>query len=169
MDEQRIYRKTDKGQEAIAARLHGLVGRGRTLLILVDGKRELTELQRLAGGLGDIAQMLQTLALDGFIAPTAGAPPTMRASPATVAAPANGAYAAASDDLAAARAVACHRLIEMLGPTADPLCMQIDATRNLPDFVAAVQRAYATVHEVRGHTQAERYGAAVEAAMPPPA
>ena len=39
-----VYRKTTKGQEAIAQRAHGLVGRARSLLILVDGQRPLAEL-----------------------------------------------------------------------------------------------------------------------------
>ena len=34
-----VYRKTGKGQEAIAQRAHGVVGRARSLLILVDGQR----------------------------------------------------------------------------------------------------------------------------------
>ncbi len=57
-----VYKKTTKGQEAIATRAHGLVGRPRSLLILVDGQRPQSALAALAGGFGDVAQMLAPVA-----------------------------------------------------------------------------------------------------------
>ena len=144
MDGQRVFRKTDKGMEAITARLHGLVGRSRSLLILVDGKRSQDELHTLASGFGDVADMLDALVRDGFAEPV---PPAHRCSAGRVS-PATAqrrssphrtvrpcACGPAAVSLAQTKAFTCHRLIELLGPTADPLCLKIEATRNRTDFL----------------------------------
>lgn len=67
MEAQAIYRKSDKGTEAIATRGHGVGGKLRMLLILVDGKKSVEELTRLAAGMGESAQLLKQLEVDGFI------------------------------------------------------------------------------------------------------
>ncbi len=174
MDTQSIYRKSAKGAEAINARLHGVVGRSRALLILVDGKRAYTELLALATGFGDVLQMLDELERGGFIEPVPGAAPLPQ--PATSAPPAAGATTPAAAaapaavgsgmTLARAKANACHKLIEALGPTADSLCLKIESTRDRADFIAAIERAYAVVREVRGKAEADAFGALVEANLP---
>jgi len=175
MDPHLVYRKSVKGSEAINARLHGLVGRSRSLLILVDGKRGLAELLTLASGFGDVAQMLVELARSGFIEPVSAAdgallqpPPAahtpVAASPPSLAsAPLQG---ASTITFAQTKAFTCHRLIELLGPTADSLCLKVEASRSMADFVPVVQGAYAVVREVRGQGEADRFGAAVEAYLP---
>lgn len=168
MDTQSIYRKSAKGAEAINARLHGVVGRSRALLILVDGKRAYTELLALATGFGDVLQMLDELERGGFIEPVPGAAPLPK--PATSAPRAAGATTPAAVGsgmtLAQAKANACHKLIEALGPTADSLCLKIESTGNRADFIAAIERAYAVVREVRGKAEADAFGALVEANLP---
>lgn len=181
MDPHQIYRKSAKGGEAINARKHGLVGRARSLLILVDGRRGLAELLSLASGFGDVARMLDELARDGFIEPVpaaAGAP--MQPPPAHTPAapqqqtpsppPAPSGHAplqgVAAVTFAQTKAFTCHRLVELLGPSADSLCLKVEATRNMTEFVPVVQRAYVVVREVRGQAEADRFGAAVEAMLP---
>ena len=78
-----IYRKTTRGQEAIAQRAHGVVGRARSLLILVDGQRPQSALLQLAAGLGDVVQMLTQLETDGLI--TTRPPGAMPTAPAPLA------------------------------------------------------------------------------------
>lgn len=185
MDAQHLYRKSAKGGEAINARLHGLVGRARSLLILVDGKRSHAELLALAAGFGDVAQMLGELERDGFIEPVPAAqapalasapapaptrPPAPAPTPPRASAPAPLASRPAPLDgpmtLPQVRAFTCHRLIQLLGPTADALCLKVDATRTRAEFIIAVQRAYAVVRDVRGAAEAEKFGDAIEAQMP---
>lgn len=164
MDPQSIYRKSAMGAEAIRTRLHGLVGRPRSLLILIDGKRGHAELLSLAAGFGDVAQILVELERDGFIEPVPGAmaaPAPVARPPPTEPPPLN-----AILTLTQAKAFACRKLIDALGPTADPLCLKVEATRNRADFIAAVQRAYAVVQEVRGQSDADKFGAAIEANLP---
>jgi hypothetical protein len=45
--------------------------------------------------------------------------------------------------------------------------MRIEAARNRAEFIESIRRAYAVVNEVRGRTQAEAFGALIEANLPP--
>jgi hypothetical protein len=176
MDPDLIYRKSAKGAEAINARRHGLVGRARSLLILVDGRRGLGELLTLASGFGDVAQMLDELARGGFIEPVPGAggapqqlPPAYAPAAPAPPPPSSGIaplQGPATITFAQTKAFTCHRLIELLGPTADSLCLKVEATRGMADFVPVVQGAYSVVREVRGQAEADRFGAAIEAYLP---
>jgi hypothetical protein len=57
--------------------------------------------------------------------------------------------------------------MQILGPTSEALCMRIEAARNRAEFIESIRRAYAVVNEVRGRTQAEAFGALIEANLPP--
>jgi hypothetical protein len=160
-----IYRKTTKGQEAIAQRAHGVVGRARSLLILVDGQRPQSALLQLAAGLGDVAQMLTQLETDGLI--TTRPPGAMSTVPAPLAPEPPAAAPAGPIPLPQAKALASRQLMQILGPTSEALCMRIEATRNRAEFIESIRRAYAVVNEVRGRTQAEAFGALIEANLPP--
>lgn len=160
-----IYRKTGKGQEAIAQRAHGVVGRARSLLILVDGQRPQSALMQLAAGLGDVAQMLAQLEADGLITTRpAGTLPTAPAplQPEPIATPPAGPV-----PLPQAKAFASRQLMQILGPTSDVLSLRIEAARNRAEFIESIRRAYAVVAEVRGRAQAEAFGTSIEANLPP--
>lgn len=159
MEAQAIYRKSDKGTEAIATRGHGVGGKMRMLLILVDGKKSVEELIRLAAGMGESAQLLHQLEAEGLIEPVPGA---TSARPAE--GPASGAGAGGS--LNAVKQLATRLLTEQLGPLADELSLKIEAARDLAQFVEAMKRAYAAVRDVKGQAAADRFGAEIEAHMP---
>ncbi len=159
MEAQAVYRKSDKGAEAIATRGHGVGGKLRMLLILVDGKKSAEELVRLAAGMGESAQLLQALEAQGLIeVVTAGA--------GAAAAPAPSMQAQAGGDLGKLKSLATRLLIEQLGPLADELAMRLEASKDLPQFVEAVKRAYTVVRDVKGQAAADRFGAEIEAQMP---
>lgn len=158
MSEDTVFRKTPRGQEAIATRAHGLVGRMRSLLILVDGQRTQSALGTLAAGFGDVVQMLTDLQAAGFIGPVPGGVVV----PASTVAPGSPAVR-----LAQAKAFATRSLMQTLGPTSDALCLRIEAARNRAEFVEAIHRAYAVVNEIRGRAQADAFGEAIEAILPP--
>lgn len=158
MDAQAIYRKSEKGAEAIATRGHGVGGKLRMLLILVDGKKNVDELIKLAAGMGESAQLLQQLEAEGLIEVVPGA---AAAKPAAAAAPGLPAGA----ELGKARTLATRLLAEQLGPLADELAIRLEAARDLPQFVEAMKRAYAVMREVKGQAAADRFGAEVEAQM----
>lgn len=82
-----IFDKTDKGREEIATRKYGLAPRMRSLLVLVDGKKNKAELIKKVAGLGLNGQSIDELVENNFIENTSGAPaaapiPVVAATPA---------------------------------------------------------------------------------------
>jgi hypothetical protein len=169
MNRRDIFRKSSKAVEALGARERDLAGKLRTLLILVDGKRNVEELIKLSQGLGESEQLLLQLQSEGWIevvsAPEAAQPPA-----ATV----TGAVTEISESPAAQRRtldqvrnLAVRRMTEALGPSADDICLKIEAAKDVTQFVDVVKRAYAMVREARGAAAAERFGQEIEDHMPP--
>lgn len=70
-----IYDKTDKGRDEIATRQHHLQARLRTLLLLIDGQRQLGDLLRNTEGLGLNADNVAQLEAEGFITLVKGPDP----------------------------------------------------------------------------------------------
>lgn len=165
VDKQAIYHKTAKGAEAISNRQSGLAPRLRSLLIMVDGKRSYAELAVIATALGD-PERLGELESEGLMEPLAAEEKTL---PAPLAPDTSGEAAPAvhrAANLAQARLFTSHLLEHMLGPMAEPMCIKIEETRNLADFVAVVKRAREIVREARGIAEAEHFVAQIEAQMP---
>ncbi|QNM96168.1 hypothetical protein [Chitinimonas koreensis] len=80
------YEKTAQGRDEIDRRSHGLPARARRLLLLIDGRKDLTELASVTGLGLDTDELLAQLQAGGFIA-VVGAPRPMPPTPAAVAAP----------------------------------------------------------------------------------
>jgi hypothetical protein len=74
-----IFDKTDKGREEIITRKYRLASRLRSLLVLIDGKKDNVELLSKVAGLGLDMQSLAELAEGEFIEGVAVTP--VRASP----------------------------------------------------------------------------------------
>lgn len=153
-----VYRKSAKGSEAIATRQHGLGPKQRSMLILVDGKRKPDELARLSQAPGDAESTLQFLLEQGFIEET-GPPPTAAEAPLASAAPVAAAERGPAVSLVEAQRFASRRLLDVLGPTAENLCMRIEATRTAHDFEAVLAGAQNLVRDLRGSGVAERFAA----------
>lgn len=163
VNKQAVYQKTPKGAQAIANRQSGLAPKLRSLLIMVDGKRTQEELTTIAAALGD-PERLAELESEGLVEAMAVEEKTMPAALAPAASPAAAPVRAAN--LAEARLFSSHLLEHMLGPMAEPLCIKIEAARELPDFIAAIKRAREIVREVKGTAEADRFVAEIEAQMP---
>lgn len=158
-----VYHKSAKGSEAIATRQHGLSPKLRSTLILIDGKRGFDELARLSQSLGDTEQLLGQLLEQGFIEEVStAAAPAASASARTVTAPATG----RPISLLEAQRFAARRLFAILGPSAEPVCLRIEAARNAQDFRAAIKLAEVMVHDVRSGNVAAEFAAEMQAHMP---
>jgi hypothetical protein len=68
MDQNLVFFRTEKGRQEIATRSHHLPHRLRAALILVNDVSSVRELQHKAGGLFKLDEMLEQLALEGYIA-----------------------------------------------------------------------------------------------------
>lgn len=75
-----IYDKTTKGRTEIATRQFQLPAKIRTLLVMIDGKRAITELFKQTQGLGLTQENIEYLLDEGFIAELAE--PAIEVSPA---------------------------------------------------------------------------------------
>lgn len=159
MEAQAIYRKTDKGTQAIGNRAHGVGGKLRTLLILVDGNKKVEELKRLAAQamIGESDQLLEQLVAEGLIELESASTPDP-AQNKTVA-------GTSSADLGKAKAQATRLLTELIGPSAQELCMRIEGAKGMPQFIEAMKLAYTAVRDAKGQTVANLFGQSVETLM----
>lgn len=165
-----VYRKTAKGQEAMASR-QSMTPKQRSVLILVDGKRTGADLEKIAAALGDGSEILNQLEALGYLeavdAPAASAPRPVAPPVAPVAPVAAAPVAAnAQGDWHDAQRVASRFLTDLMGPNAENLCLRIESARTLQEFTAAVVRARDAVRDFRGASAAAQFIAAVEARMP---
>jgi hypothetical protein len=167
-----VFHKSAKGSEALATRSPALTPKLRSTLILVDGKRRFDELAKLAQVLGDADQLLGTLADLGFIEPAAGTapepstlpPPIDVAGPVSV--PAPPAASRPTMPLADAKRYAVRRLTDLLGPTAEDLCLRLESARNSQDFMAVIHRAEGVLRDYGGQRVAAQFAADIEAHRP---
>ncbi len=86
MDKNTLFGKTAAGREALTSRPAGLGPRLRSLLIMVDGKRNLAEFEKLSGSLDQATQSLTELMAGGWveIVGADGLPKAVAAAPAAV-------------------------------------------------------------------------------------
>ena len=67
MDPKKIYQKTDKGEEELQTRKYNIPQNLRQVLILVDGKSNITKILEKAVRFPNVDQSLEELARQGFI------------------------------------------------------------------------------------------------------
>lgn len=182
MDKAAIYHKSALGSEAIANRSAALTPKQRSMLILINGKRDFTELAHLGQGLGEPEQLMAQLEQLGFIeaesalasAPTEPAPLAPSEPPLP---PAGGKAPARSGPpslsptqlalpLPQAQRFAVRRLNDLLGPAGEDLCMRIEAARTPQEFRAAIRRTETILREVVGPQLAEQFLSDVEQHRP---
>jgi hypothetical protein len=169
------YRKSGKGAEAIASRLHGLSPRLRSLLIMVDGKKSSQDLLKFAANFGDAETMMTDLVDGGFIEPIPGEVATVADTPqlqseqpqaATEALGEAPVTARSSVTLPEAKRLAVRLLIDLMGPMADDACIGIESAKNPDQFMNAVRKAHGLVHSFRGEGAASKFREEVEANFP---
>jgi hypothetical protein len=155
-----IFRKTAKGAAEIETRAHRLTPRMRSMLILVDGKRDADDLRQMITQQAD--ETLKALAEQGFIEAVGE---TMRGSAASAAATAESATAAPAppaapaQDVNVVRKAAIRMLTEILGPTADTLAVRMEKARSMDELKPLLGQAAKLILAARGRAPAEAYAA----------
>lgn len=158
LDKESIYRKTSRGTEALAVRQGGLTPRQRSLLILVDGRRNGKELSTLGAACGDVAELMQALLAEGYVEVSVPAP-----APAEARKPGAGADTGTGTlTLAQARTQAVRRLTDMLGPGATDLCLRLEAARSVQEFRATLRRTESTLRQIVGNQRAADFVSELE-------
>ena len=162
-----IFRKTAKGLAEVESRAHRLAPRLRGMLILVDGKRDSDDLDRLVAQ--DAIQTLAALADQGLIEAVgetlAVAEPAASYGPVAVSTSASANESAPAlvpaprfaPDLAALRRQVAHALKEELGASAGPLLKRIKGARSADELKPLLSQAVKLVLAARGKTAADAF------------
>ena len=162
-----IFRKTAKGLAEVESRAHRLAPRLRGMLILVDGKRDSDDLDRLVTQ--DAIQTLAALAEQGLIEAVgethAVAEPAASYGPVAVSTNASAnALASAPEpapgsapDLAALRRQVARALKAELGASASPLVKRIEGVRSAEELKPLLSQAVKLVLAARGKTAADAF------------
>lgn len=152
-----IFRKTAKGLAEIDTRAHRLPPRSRSMLILVDGKRDVEDLKALVTVQAE--ECLQALSEQGFIEAVGE---TVRNAPApAVAAPAPPAYGASPAtsvaDVDGLRRAAVRALNDALGPGAETLAMRLERARTLEELQLLFAQGAKLLAAARGQAAAAAF------------
>lgn len=154
-----VYRKTAKGQAEVETRVHRLLPRLRTALILVDGRRDEDELHKLIPG--EPEATLKTLIDDGFIEPAAVA--TEKARPGAAPAGTRPADAGPKSPFNPKafeqhRQAAVRALNDLLGPFAEAAAVKIERCKTWDELMPALEFAQRTIVNARGESAAAEFG-----------
>lgn len=152
-----VYRKTAKGQAEVETRANRLVPRLRTALILVDGKREESELLKLIPG--EPEATLRTLIDDGFI----------EVSAITIEKPRPGAPKAAPDAQATRpphdqkafeqhRQAAVRAVNDLVGPLGEAAALRLERCKTWDELMQALEFAQRIVANGKGDDVAAEFG-----------
>lgn len=159
-----VLRKTESGHSAIKLRDRALTPKHRMLLIMVDGSKTVADLSNPMPDPAQARQALAELLSAGLVSP-ADAPKevvktVLRATPELA--------PVASEAPAVALKVAIRRttrlLENLLGPTCEPLCLQLEKCQSLDQFTRKVQDFRRIVASMRSEKKADEF---VSAALAP--
>ena len=162
-----IFRKTAKGLAEVESRAHRLAPRLRGMLILVDGKRDSDDLDRLVAQ--DAIDTLAALAEQGLIEAVgetlAVAEPAAAYGPLAVSASASTPALAptpvpahpSTPELVALRRQVARALKEELGASARPLVKRIEGVRSAEDLKPLLSQSVKLVLAARGKTAADAF------------
>ena len=189
MDKNTLLVKTDKGRDAMARRAPELGPRLRSMLILVDGKRNAAELDKLGAGLGGGAALLEQLLAQGWIAPhdpngpsfqnTApladGQPPVApapapaevptppAAPPAPVAAPPSAAPVLPFVD---ARRLVVRFINDAAGPMGELTAIKVESCKTASELQALLPRVREALQNYRGAATVQRFDQEIVPQLP---
>lgn len=136
-----VYRKTDKGRHEIDTRIHGLTPRLRSVLIVIDGKRNRDALQSVVAG--DLDAALQALLAGGFIEARQMRTPTPDLSQA----------------FEERKQIVVRYLTDRLGPLADPVAIRVEAARSPADLAKVLSSAEGLLRQTAGSSAANTFRA----------
>jgi hypothetical protein len=166
MDKNTLFAKTDQGRDALTSRPPGLGPRLRTLLIMVDGKRPMAELDKLAGGEGSAAPLLEQLVAAGWVEAVqvvGAAEPTV-----AVTAPVEAGEVVALPPLpfSEARRMMVRFLNDTLGPMGEPLAMRVEACKTPVDLLTVLPRIRDGLSNFKGAATLQRFDKELVARLP---
>ena len=150
MSTQDVFQKTGKGADELRTRRHGLSPRLRQLLILVDGKRDFTELSRVLPG-AELAEHLAQLERGGFVSrPFDPHEPEADAGFVATPEPAPPPPRPVQEDLRALRARVTRALLDTIGPNGDDFAIRIERARSVDELRSLLPAVLSVVEACGG-------------------
>jgi len=148
-----ILRKTGAGIEAIKVRDRVLTPKQRMLLIVVDGAKTVAELEKTMASPDEAQQLLGELLASGHVYELE--PPKAAAKPAP--ALANAASKVPDASLQTAIRRTARSLEDLLGPSCEPLCLQLEQCKSSDEFIRKVQALRPIVASMRSEKKADEF------------
>jgi hypothetical protein len=182
MDKNTLFGKTAAGREALTTRPAGLGPRLRALLIMVDGKRNLAEFEKLTGSLEQATQSLNELMMAGWVEMVGadGLPKAVAATPAVVPAVASfdpvaapSAPAAAAEPamvttlpFSDARRQVVRFINDQLGPMGETLAIRAESCKTPADLQAALPRIRDGLKSFKGAAVVQQFDEGLAERLP---
>jgi hypothetical protein len=155
MDGDSIFRKTTVGVASFAHTSVGLNQAQRGLLIMIDGKRTMTDLRKLATVFGDCDALVKQILEMGMIEP---APATVTDDVSVSASAATAAKALAKmtsdSQLATARTATAKYIADVMGPMGDKLGVAIERSKTLAELTQSIDTAAIVLEDLKGAASA---------------
>jgi hypothetical protein len=153
---QSVLRKTDAGLAAFKSRDRAISQQARALMILLDGHKPVREVVKFSADADASLRLLGELLAAGFVSIEA---------PAAVAHAAPVHFAAAPTEQAPDQANllkasiqrASRLLSDALGPNAEPICMQVERCKTMPELSAKIADGARAVGALRSTKAAEDF------------
>lgn len=153
-----VPEKTEAGAREIRERTLRLAPRLRSMLIVVDGQRTVSELTAAAAQAGAPADFLDTLLAQGLVQIRPVPPPRVRSAQATAAKPADTSRppAEAGDRLRAAQKQMTDAVVDALGVRALFFTLKVERCFSLPDLDALVPEFRRLIAKAKDEATADR-------------
>jgi hypothetical protein len=180
MDKNTLLVKTEKGRDAMARRVPELGPRLRSMLIMVDGKRSVSELDKLGAGLGGGAALLEQLLGHGWVAPLDGSVPFQNTVPfndsqpvfpvtaptPVIAAEAPAAAPPSSLPFADARRLVVRFVNDQVGPMGEQTAMRIESCKTAAELQSQLPRIRDALQNFRGMNTVQRFDQEIVPKLP---
>ncbi len=166
LNKKAILSKTELGRNAIAQRLPELPPRLRPLLIMVDGKRTLAELEKIAEAVGGMASIDVLVDLGMVEADAGSAPPSGVAEAPAVVAPSAAPAGGPVLSLAEAREQLADYFEAQLGPSAQMLAIQLRACDQVRYLKPLIDRGLDNLQHFKGLAAVKAYEADLGSRVP---
>ena len=151
-----VLRKTESGVTAIKLRDRALTPKHRMMLIVVDGAKTVDELLKPMPNPEETRQVLGELLSSGFVCEVDLPKPNLPTQ--AMAATANSKASEAL--LKAAIRRSTRKLEELLEPTSEALCLQLEKCSNYEQFIDKVNDLHGIVTSMRSAKKADEFVAA---------
>lgn len=169
MDKNTLLVKTELGRHALAQRVPELGPRLRSMLIMVDGKRSLSELDKLGAGLGGGNALLEQLLAHAWVAERDMAAPfqasvpyvdsqvSLSTSPLEDAADPTASPVSNALSVAKARSLVARFVNDALGPMGEQAAIRVESCRTMAELQATLPRVREHLKSLRGQAAVQRF------------